>query len=246
MTKSITNQQNIEEWEKYDLKEISTFGDEGDLSRKLILTPTILNLVGNIKGLEVLDAGSGTGYLSRKLSQLGAKVTAIEPVKSLYNYSKLRENKEKLGIKFINEDLSTLKLIKSFDFVIANMVLQDIPEYEKAINNCLKLLKPNGKFIFSLSHPAFEGSTKDFINNKGALITEYLNKYTKKQRFGYAFHRTISEYFNTINNNGGRIINIIEPGITSKQAALYPELRKELHVPSFMFFVVERNSIILD
>ena len=47
-------------------------GDDGDDNRRLNSNPVLWSFVGDVNGLAVLDAGCGTGYLSRKLHDQGA------------------------------------------------------------------------------------------------------------------------------------------------------------------------------
>jgi 2-polyprenyl-3-methyl-5-hydroxy-6-metoxy-1,4-benzoquinol methylase len=42
-------------------------GDEGDSNRLLNSDPVLWKFAGDVNGLAVLDAGCGTGYLSKKL-----------------------------------------------------------------------------------------------------------------------------------------------------------------------------------
>ena len=53
-------------------------GDEGDSNRILNSDPVLWNFVGNVAGLNVLDAGCGTGYLSQQLHAKGAKVIGVD------------------------------------------------------------------------------------------------------------------------------------------------------------------------
>jgi 2-polyprenyl-3-methyl-5-hydroxy-6-metoxy-1,4-benzoquinol methylase len=53
-------------------------GDEGDSNRRLNSDPVLWQLAGDVRGMDVLDVGCGTGYLSRKLKDRGADVTGID------------------------------------------------------------------------------------------------------------------------------------------------------------------------
>ena len=53
-------------------------GDDGDSNRILNSDPVVWAFAGEVTGLDVLDAGCGTGYLSRKLHEHGARVTGID------------------------------------------------------------------------------------------------------------------------------------------------------------------------
>src|SRR5437899_10809165 len=60
------------EW--YDAKQ----GDTGDFWHRTLIDPTFLRVVGEVRGLRVLDLGCGNGYLSRRFSRGGAKVGAVD------------------------------------------------------------------------------------------------------------------------------------------------------------------------
>jgi 2-polyprenyl-3-methyl-5-hydroxy-6-metoxy-1,4-benzoquinol methylase len=53
-------------------------GDDGDANRRLNSDPVLWAFAGEVRGLKVLDAGCGTGYLSNKLIERGALVTGID------------------------------------------------------------------------------------------------------------------------------------------------------------------------
>ena len=53
-------------------------GDDGDRNRILNSDPVLWQFAGNVGGLVVLDAGCGTGYLSKKLHDQGARVIGVD------------------------------------------------------------------------------------------------------------------------------------------------------------------------
>jgi 2-polyprenyl-3-methyl-5-hydroxy-6-metoxy-1,4-benzoquinol methylase len=53
-------------------------GDHGDENRRLNSDPVLWDFAGDVSGLDVLDAGCGTGYLSRQLSARGARVVGVD------------------------------------------------------------------------------------------------------------------------------------------------------------------------
>lgn len=236
---AITNVENIKAWAEVPMNFIESFGDEGDFSRQYILTPTLLKVLGDITGKRVLDAGSGTGYLSRILAKQGAKVTGVEPADGLFLYAQKRELRISRGVEYIQEDLSRFHQPNTYDFVVANMVLMDIPEYESAMANCIEALKSEGTFIFSIPHPCFEcsdlGATKHkSIADKLEAMTEYFEEWVSQERFGYAFHRPLTAYLNVLFANNCLVEQILEPKLDKKTAKKFAEHEREAHIPSFI------------
>ena len=232
MTK-VTNDQNIQEWSSVALKTLDNFGEFGDFARQHLLNPALFSLLNDVRNKKILDAGCGQGYLSRLLAKRGAKVTGLEPAKNFIQYAINREEKEKLSIRYIIEDLSQFEPKEEFDTVVSNMVLMDIPDYQSAISNCIRALKQGGSFIFSISHPCFfpdaEWDKKPLLE-----IKEYFQEYSTKQTFGHSFHRTLSSYINLVIEEGCTIKKLIEPRLDEKTAKLKMNYSREVHVPSFL------------
>ncbi len=210
------------------------FGDEGDFARKHLLNPAIFGLLGEVQGKHILDAGCGQGYLCRLLAERGAFVTGIEPAQGWYNYAVEREQQEPLGISYLQADLSSCtSLPDTFDTVIANMVLMDIPNYHAAIRNCIAALKPGGSLIFSLLHPCFEEPGAEWARKGYVEVREYLHKQVKQQTFEYLFHRPLSSYLNLVLQGGCMLRQIIEPQLSQELAQQIGNDR-DVHVPSFI------------
>src|SRR5260221_12982506 len=53
-------------------------GDDGDGNRRLNSDPVLWRFAGDVRGRAVLDAGCGTGYLTKQLSDRGAKVIGVD------------------------------------------------------------------------------------------------------------------------------------------------------------------------
>jgi 2-polyprenyl-3-methyl-5-hydroxy-6-metoxy-1,4-benzoquinol methylase len=208
----ITNVDVITAWSAYPQDLIEGFGDEGDFTRRYLLNPAIFTIVGDVRGKTMLDAGCGQGYLSRLLAKRGASVTGLEPAEAFYTYAFQREQSERLGITYLQADLSTWACpLNQFDYVIANMVLMDIPDYLPALLNCVAVLKPSGGLLVSLLHPCFE-ETGAAWNAKGFVeVRDYFGERSVKQQYGHFIHRPLSTYLNSIIQAGCTLQQVIEP-----------------------------------
>ncbi len=112
----------LAEW--YDAKQ----GDTGDLWHRTLIDPTFLRVVGEVRGLRVLDLGCGNGYLSRRFARAGAVVTGVDDSAPIIERARAHDTRDLLGIDYRVADAAHLALLKNatFDLVTSNMALMDI------------------------------------------------------------------------------------------------------------------------
>jgi ubiquinone/menaquinone biosynthesis C-methylase UbiE len=146
------------EWDAA-LESWADFVREGkDFYREEMNNPAFFNLVGNVRGKEILDLACGEGSNTRILGKKGARVVGVDFSKKMIELARQTEKKERLGIKYYVSDAANLKIFQSdyFDVVTCFMALMDIEDYEKAIREVARVMKKSGRFIFSMTHPCFE------------------------------------------------------------------------------------------
>ncbi len=157
--------------------------DRGIYHQYTDIDPILWRVIGPVRGKNVIEIGCGNGYFSRFLAKKGAHVTAIDASLEMISFAKDNETKHPLGIRYTKQDASLLKDIKSaaFDLVVANMSIMDILRVERAIKEIARSLKPGGRFIFSMVHPAFmfEGSWQRVWGTRrfGRFMWHYLKPY---------------------------------------------------------------------
>lgn len=239
ITMSIDNKHSnntvIEEWSTFSEDDIKIFGDDGDSARKNLLDPAVFTLAGDLKDKNILDAGCGNGYLSRKLAKAGASVTGIEPSESLYQHCVKLETMQPQGIKYRQLDLADLDVDQVYDKAFLINVLMDIPEYEVALRNVVHSLKPGGELILSILHPCFPGFEDDWKKLGYVKVEEYFNAPPLKQKYGYLFNRSLQDYINGIIQGGCNITQIIEPQLNDGSDT------RNTHVPQFLIIKSERT-----
>lgn len=242
---NFTNRDIIKIWAAHAHESTASFDEDGDFARKHLLNPSIFSLLGSIEGKTILDAGCGNGYLSRLLANRGAVVTGIDP--ALIHLC-AEAGDTSANITYMQEDLSGLldihpELANSFDIVVSNMVLQDIPDCDAAIQNCVGALKLGGSFLLSIVHPCFEESGKEWQEKGFVAVHEYFEFQTIRQaRFGVMFHRPLSFYFNTLIENGCNLLRIVEPRLGLDAPVPMPESHRDRHVPSFLIIQAIRSD----
>lgn len=238
----ITNNQNIQDWDRATKYVTNKFDDEGDYYRKYVLNQALLSLLGHVKEKGILDAGCGEGYLSRLLAKKGARIIGLEPADGLINYAIEKEKKEKLDISYIKADLSKWQSKQNyFDAVVSNMVFMDIPDWKSAMKNCIKALKSKGLFIFSISHPCFDVEGNWEEDKPYVIVKNYFNEYKIHNYIGYSFHRMLSSYINLLVESGCIIKKIIEPQLPIEIAHLNKNNQRDKNIPNFLLIKAVKN-----
>lgn len=230
----ITNAEAIQQWSNVPQELVENFGDEGDFTRRYLLNPAIFALLGDVTGKTILDAGCGQGYLTRLLARKGAIVTGVEPAEKFYAYAVQKEQAEQLGINYLQEDLSALTTFAdNFDYVVANMVLMDIPDYIAALRNCVAALKKGSGLLISLLHPCFEESGSAWAGKGYVEVRDYFRERTVPQLYAPFTHRPLSTYLNAIIQAGCMLQQVIEPQL-DEEIARQHQCERYYYVPGYI------------
>jgi malonyl-CoA O-methyltransferase len=123
---------------------------------------TVLGLLPAVTGLTVLDAGCGTGRYVRELERRGATAIGIDLSQPML------ERARAVTPRIARADLRALPLdAMSIDHVICGLALGDVPELELALAEMARVLRPGGRVIYSVVHPAGEeeGWSRTFESN---------------------------------------------------------------------------------
>lgn len=235
-----TNREIIAAWDGA-ADHLDGWTDEGDFTRKYLLNPALFELLGDVNGLRVLDAGCGQGYLARLLARRGARVTGIEPARRLYDLCRDYERDEPLGITYMRQDLSAPEPgLGVFDRVICNMMLMDIPEWEAAIATAAAAVAPAGRLIVSILHPCFEEPMSQWPTTRQITVKEYLDTTVRPQTIGQFFHRPLSAYINRILETGLILTRVIEPQLIDAEALAIND--RDAHVPTYIVLRADRTA----
>jgi ubiquinone/menaquinone biosynthesis C-methylase UbiE len=224
-----------------------------DHNRDGLNNPAAFELIGNIKGLTVLDLACGEGYNTRILARKGAKATGIDFSSKQIELAMQEEKKENHGIRYIVMDAAKLTCFPDgcFDLVTCFMALQDIEDYKKATSETSRVLKPNSRFVFTIPHPCFEkisvdgkrvdaadayfGETKFPIHwNMERLSTPFRT---------ISFHRTLTDYFDALNKSGLHVSRLVEPRLIEKAYQKYARLEEAFKKPQSV--IIESVKIAL-
>lgn len=122
-----------------------------------------LTIPNEVKGLRILDLGSGSGrdcYIASKLVGENGYVVGVDMTKEQLDVANkyVAYHTEKFGYKkpnveFIEGNIEALDTLGfeegSFDLIISNCVINLAVDKQKVLNDAFRLLKPGGELYFS-------------------------------------------------------------------------------------------------
>lgn len=226
-------------------------GTHGDRNRLLNSDPVLWAFAGDVEGRRVLDAGCGTGYLSRKLQARGAQVTGVDFSEKMIALA--RQDAE--GIDFRVDSCESLDTCatESFHLLVSNYVLMDLPDLEAAVNAFYRVLQPGGRAVLVFSHPCFPASAV-VKTQQGRSYVWKENYFARHKRvdppWGHFtshfiwFHRPLSDYWKTFAGAGFRVSGFEEPRLRPELADLATTKERSAFVerPYSVVFQLEKPA----
>jgi 2-polyprenyl-3-methyl-5-hydroxy-6-metoxy-1,4-benzoquinol methylase len=207
---------------------------EGNSFQDYLIEPSSERLLELKPGERVLDIACGAGRFTRRMAAQGVTILAIDHSVKFINRAKQRSTdySDKIEYRLVDAaDKAALLALgkKEFDAAVCTMAIMDMSSIEPMISALPELLKPGGRFVFSVAHPAFNSGTTRIIAEEvyedgdlksvsGVKLTDYSRAFMHKgvgikgqSEPQYYFHRPISMLFNTCFKHGFVLDGIEEP-----------------------------------
>ena len=97
---------------------------------------------------QILDVGTGTGFLAILLARLGHHVTGIDLSEGMMAHAREKAEKAKVEIDFLKGDAENPDFLdNSFDFVTNRHLLWTLPHPDQAIAGWKRVVRPGGKVV---------------------------------------------------------------------------------------------------
>lgn len=201
-------------------------GDEGDANRVLNSDPVLWRFVGDVRGLAVLDAGCGTGYLTKKLHERGARAVGVDLSEKMIAIARGAYP----GVDFRVDSCSGLGTIGDgrMDVVISNYVLMDTPDLEGAVRSFHRVLKAGGAAVLVFLHPCFPSGRSTLADIEGGCCYSWSFPYFERREcidppwahFTAEFpwyHRPLSDYWKAFTGAGFAVVDFEEPRVEQER-----------------------------
>lgn len=104
-------------------------------------------------GQRWLDLGCGSGVLTRRLVDLGARVVAVDGSAAMLNHAKeANADASEAVLEFVESDVQNLSWAasESFDGVLCSSVVEYLNDPSLAFGEASRVLRRGGAFIFSI------------------------------------------------------------------------------------------------
>jgi SAM-dependent methyltransferase len=173
-----------------------------------------LNLLGDLKGRDVLEIGCGGAQCSVAFALRGARVTGLDLSAEQLKFAQALAARHDVEIELVQHDMRDLEPISSAskDIVFSAFALQFVEDRTQTFREVRRVLRPGGVFVFSLDHPFFRKVDPDTLmlvesyNETGPTIDD-------RGKFGQVmiYRDTIAGLHQALVEAGLTIERIIEP-----------------------------------
>jgi SAM-dependent methyltransferase len=172
-----------------------------------------LNVLGDVAGLDVVELGCGTAYMSAVFAKKGARPVGVDITPA--QLATARRMQEQTGIEFplVEADAAATGLPDaSFDLVVSEYGASIWVDPYRWIPEAARLLRPGGRLVFLGNSPLVIVCSVD----EGAATTTLQRPMFGMHRFewdgevGVEFHLTHGDWIDLLRANGFEVERLVE------------------------------------
>lgn len=212
--------------------------------------PRLRGFLPQLTGSHILDLGCGFGWFARWAKEQGAEtVHAVDISQNMLDRARdMNEQGKHDGITYQLADLDGLRLPEGdagrYDLVFSSLTFHYLDHLPELVAEISRVLKPKGKFVFSVEHPIYTAPSKPGIEVDPETGVKYwpLNDYQKE---GLRLtnwmvdgvrkhHRTTATYLNILLSTGFALANFDEWHPSPEQLETHPNWDSEIIRPTFL------------
>lgn len=206
-------------WDMSAAAWIASQGECGDFTREFVLDPVMVGRVAGRGFRTALDVGCGEGRFCRVLRQLDVEPVGIDPTEALITRAQERDP-DGTYLRAVAEALPFRP--QSFDLVVSYLTLIDITDFEAAIAEMGRVLKPGGTLLianlnsFVTANPNGSGWVRDAEGRcLHYAVERYLDTYASWLSWKGIeienWHRPLSAYMHALLAEGLQLVAYDEP-----------------------------------
>lgn len=198
------------------------------------IAPRLLELLGDLSGRTVLDAGCGEGYLARILAARGARVVGIDVSPRLIALARARDPEGVIEYRVADLSGPLPECAGRFDAVASFLVLNDVADYHGFVATLAAVLKPAGRLVVALNNPY------SYVVRKH--LPDYFDSGAARPYRGMAaggagvhfYQRTLEAYLDAFLAAGLRLTKLVDLDTVVNSAHMDTLLPEGYRFPYFM------------
>jgi 2-polyprenyl-3-methyl-5-hydroxy-6-metoxy-1,4-benzoquinol methylase len=232
--------------------------EAGSLNQS-VLDPVVVELCLR-GGQKVLDLGCGIGTVSRALAGAGRSVTAIDASMEMLEILAARTvETDRARIDIRHGDVLEVCWAGEYDLILANMLLDHLPEPEALLKRCHAALVPDGIFIVTLPHPFKDAGgwelrgealetglsgrfiVEDYFATGRASRTRLSEDARSATALVTTYRRTLAQYAAMLARADFVIAEMYEPRPDASTGKLSPRAALAAKMPYFLVLLCRRG-----
>jgi len=177
-------------------------------------------VLGDVLGRDVLEVGSGAGQCSRWVRLHGGTSYGLDLSARQLQHSRRLDEETGIAVPSVRGTATALPFAdRCFDVVFCSFgAMQFIADLDVAVAEVARVLRPGGRFAFSVTHPT-RWSFPDDPSEAGLTATTsywdrtpYVEVDDASGRVAYVeHHRTLGDWVSVLAGTGFRIVALLEP-----------------------------------
>jgi 2-polyprenyl-3-methyl-5-hydroxy-6-metoxy-1,4-benzoquinol methylase len=227
----VTTPQAANQWDQYAAEYVEWIArrEQVGIASDPIMT-RLLDLLGEVAGRTVLDAGCGEGFLARILEARGARVTGLDQSPRLIEAARRKDPDGTIDYRVADLSCPQPGLRGYFDRIGSYLVLNDVADYRGFASTLADLATSGGRVVLAFNNP-YSSVVREHITDYFA--SGALGVYRGLGEAGvnvHYYHRTLEEYLDAFLATGLQLLKLAD---VQDRAGLPWLLPKECRFPRF-------------
>ncbi len=205
--------------DEYQATHGAFLGDTGFVWGPEGVTEEQVAALGEVAGRRVLEIGSGAGQCSRWLRARGATGVGLDVSERQLQHSRRIDDHTGLAVPSVCATATALPFADaSFDVAFSSFgALQFVADLATCLAEVRRVLRPGGRFAFSITHPV-RWAMPDDAGPEGLAVTQsYWDRtpYVEEDEEGrpryVEHHRTLGDWVHLLHRTGFVLVDLHEP-----------------------------------
>lgn len=174
-------------------------------------------LLGDVAGADLVEVGCGGGQCTVALAEYGADVVGVDLSEGQLGHARAAIADAGVDAEVVQGDVRALPLATDgFDLAFNTFVFQWVDDLGACFAEVDRVLRPGGRFVFSMPHPAFR--TVDpgtHVVERSYFDTGRWVRYEDADEHGndlVVYHHTVADVYRELSSAGFAVDRLLEPG----------------------------------